>query len=500
MFEAAIDAIPIVFTPTRIGFLLLGTMAGVVVGALPGLGGVVGMSILLPFVFGMETYSGIALMMGLIAVIHTSDTFPSVLIGTPGSSGAQATIMDGYPLAQKGEASRALGASFMSSLLGGLFGAAFLFTLLFVARPIVQNLTSPRLFMLGVLGVCTVGSLMRGSALTGVISTALGLFLGTVGGAIGAPTYRYTFDTIYLMDGLPIAIVALAMFGIPELIDLLAGGGAVSDRPPIKGGLMKGVREVFSHKMLVLRSSLVGTAVGFTPGIGASVVDWLSYGVAERTVKKPHHFGEGDIRGVIAPESANNAKEGGALVPTLLFGIPGSATNALLLGGLILLGIQTGPNMVGADLPITLSILWTLTIANVFGTLACMALVIPISKMTGIPGKRIVPFLFVLIAIAAYQTTAQYGDFLVLGGLAVLGWTMKRAGWPRAPLLIGAVLSKNLERYLSISIGRYEYTWLTDPLVLVLAALSLLIMFGGARGAAGASSTKKEAKNVESDA
>ncbi|MPZ86559.1 MAG: hypothetical protein GEU81_00535, partial [Nitriliruptorales bacterium] len=247
------------------------------------------------------------------------------------------------------------------------------------------------------------------------------------------------------------------------------------------GGLLRGVRDVFHSKFLVLRSSIIGTGVGMIPGIGASVVDWLAYSLAKRTCRNSESFGKGDIRGVIAPESANNAKEGGALVPTLLFGIPGTATSAMLLGGLLLLGIQVGPTMVSTDLPVTLSIGWTLAVANVFGTMACLMLVLPMARLTAVPANRIMPFLIVVIIIAAYQSTLAWGDIIVLLGLGGLGWVMKRAGWPRAPLLIGAVLAVNVERYLHISVSRYGTDWLTDPVVIGIGIVSVLIVLGGTR-------------------
>ncbi|MCC5948351.1 MAG: tripartite tricarboxylate transporter permease [Nitriliruptoraceae bacterium] len=482
MLQAATEALLMIFTPDRMLFLVLGTLIGVVVGALPGLGGVVGMSLLLPFIFGMDTFDGVALMMGMIAVVHTADTFPSVLLGAPGSAGSQATIMDGYPLARQGQAARALAAAFTSSLLGGIIGAFTLFMLLNIARPLVLLLTSPRLFMLGLFGLATVGVLVRGSALTGVLSALAGLLLGAVGASVTGGVYRYTFDSIYLFDGVPLAIIALALFAIPEIIDLLISGEAVSKDGrggKLRGGMLRGVRDAFGNKFLVTRSAVLGTAVGMIPGLGSSVVDWLAYGVAERTTRGEKNFGDGDIRGVIAPESANNAKEGGALVPTLLFGIPGSATNAILMGGLLLLGIQVGPTMLTTDLNVTLGIVWTLALANVAGTIACFLLVGPIARVTFIPARQFMPFLIVLITIAAYQSSGNWGDIVALLVLGFTSWLMKRAGWPRAPLLIGAVLSGNLERYLSISANRYGTEWLTDPFVMVMAVLCLLMILGG---------------------
>ena len=477
MIDAAGEALVAMLSVERLWYILLGTLLGFVVGTLPGLGGIVGMSLLLPFIFGMDVHNGVALMMGMIAVVHTADTFSSVLLGAPGSAGSQATIMDGFPMAQNGEAARALGAAFGASLLGGIVGAIVLFSLLSVARPLVLALTSPRLFSLGILGLTTVGVLVRGRPIPGLLSALIGVFIGLIGGAIGAPVYRYTFGQIYLYDGLPIAITALAIFALPELTKVLREGGSISRRPTVSGGIATGLRDVGKNLPLVGGSASVGTAIGMVPGIGASVVDWVAYSLAQQFSRNSQEFGRGDVRGVIAPESANNAKEGGALVPTLLFGIPGTAVSAMLMGGLILLGIQVGPSMVTTDLPVTLTILWTLPIANIFGALLCIAMVTPIARLTSVNAAILAPYLAVIIVLAAYQSTFLWPDILWLVALAILGYLMLIGGWPRAPLIIGVVLSVNIERYLSISIGRYGASWMVDPFVIVVfvACLSMVI-------------------------
>ncbi len=212
MLDAALAALLTITDPTRLLMLVVGVAVGLLVGIMPGLGGTVGMSLVLPFIFGMDPNTAMALLIGMVAVIHTADTFPSVLLGVPGSSGSQATIMDGYPLAQKGEAGRAFGAAFFASMIGGVFGAAAIFALLPVARPLVLALGSPELFMLAILGLSMVGVLSGNKPILGVLAGALGLLLGSVGAAPAEPHYRYTFDLLYLFDGLPLAVVALGLF------------------------------------------------------------------------------------------------------------------------------------------------------------------------------------------------------------------------------------------------------------------------------------------------
>ncbi|MGH3356059.1 MAG: tripartite tricarboxylate transporter permease, partial [Nocardioidaceae bacterium] len=332
MFDVLGEALAQLLDPARLGWVVLGATVGFVVGMLPGLGGTVGMSILLPFVFGMDPYSGVALLIGMAAAVHTGDVYPSVLLGVPGSSGSQATVMDGYPLARAGKAARALGASLSASMIGGVIGAIALFGTIMVARPVILALESPQLFMLVLFGLAMVGILAQGTMLAGLLAGLIGALLGCVGAAPAAPEYRFTMGTLYLWEGIPLAVLVLGLFALPEMVDLLAGGESISKSAKLSGGLLSGVRSTLRHWFLVVRSSLLGVAVGVIPGLGGSVVDWIAYGVAKQTCRDSHTFGKGDIRGVIAPESSNNAKEGGALIPTLLFGVPGSGTTAVLLG------------------------------------------------------------------------------------------------------------------------------------------------------------------------
>ncbi len=469
----------IILDPTRLPFMFLGISVGLLIGLLPGLSGTVGMAILLPFVYGMDPFSGMAMLIGMAAVLHTGDTFPSILIGVPGSSGSQATIMDGYPLAKKGEAGRALGAAFFCSMVGGVIGGIVLFISIPLARPLVLAFGSPELFMLAILGLSMVGILAGNAPIRGVLVGLIGLMLGAIGAAPAVPEYRYTFESIYLFDGLPLAVVALGLFAFPEIIELLAKKQSIAKTEKLKGGWMDGIKDSLRHKWLIVRSSALGSIIGFIPGLGGSVVDWITYGITKQTTKDNENFGKGDIRGVIGPESANNAKEGGALIPTLLFSIPGSGTTAILLGGLSLMGIQAGPRMVNEDISITLSIVWTLVLANIFGAAACILLSKYIARLSLIPATKLVPFLLVILMVASYQSSRNFGDLILFVAIGLLGLVMKRLDWPRAPLLIGFVLSTATERYLWISMERYGFTWLLQPGVIVIGVLIIVLLFGG---------------------
>lgn len=481
LFHVAGDAFAQLFHWKSLLMMLTGIAVGLVVGILPGLGGTVGMSLLLPFIFGMEPNVAIPLLIGMTAVIHTGDTFPSVLIGVPGSSGSQATIMDGYPLAQQGQATRASGAAFFASMIGGVFGAFILFLILPIARPIVLAFGSPELLMLSILGLSMAGVLAGNKPVRGLVAAGLGLFVGGIGVAPAVAEYRFVFDQSYLWDGIPIAVLALGLFALPEMMDLLAAKQSIAKAEAMAKGWAQGLKDVLHHWKLVLRCSGIGVIVGFIPGLGGSVVDWISYGQVVQTSRDKSMFGKGDIRGVIAPESSNNAKEGGALIPTLLFGIPGSGATAILLGGFILLGLEPGPRMLSKNPDTVLIIIWTLALANVFGALACIVLSKQVAKLCFIPPAILTPFLLVIMLMGAYQSTRHWGDLIAFIVLGLLGWAMKHLEWPRAPFLIGFVLSDGIERYLWISMERYQFSWVSRPGVLVVAALTVALVYAGAR-------------------
>jgi TctA family transporter len=488
MIDALLAALANLMTLQHLGFMTLGVLVGLVVGVLPGLGGIVGLSLVLPFIYGMEQISALAMLIGLVAVIPTSDTFTSVLMGIPGSTASQATVLDGFPLAKRGEAARALSAAFSASMIGGLFGAVVLTGFVVIARPLILSFSSAELFALTVFGLSMVGVLSGGSLGKGVATAAAGLIVGAIGAAPATGEYRMEFGTLYLMNGIPLVIVALGLFAVPEIADLLRSGSSIAGTNKLGRGWMDGLRDTIRHKWLALRCSGLGAMVGAIPGLGGSVVDWIAYGHVVQTSKDRSQFGKGDIRGVIAPESANNAKEGGALIPTLLFGIPGSGSMAVFLAGLILLGIQPGPAMAERNLDITYSIVWTLALANVLGTFLCIVAAPGIARLTTIRYPLIAPFMIMVICFAAFQATRSLNDLVALIGVGMLGVLLKRFGWPRPAFLIGFVLATQAERYLYQAVQFYGWGFAARPLVIIIVALTIVSVWLGSRSHPGAAS------------
>lgn len=429
----------------------------------------------------MEPSYALAVMIGLQSVTTTSDTFPAVLMGIPGTSGSQATVVDGFPLSKKGEAARALGAAFSASLFGGVFGAAVLSVAIFGAIPIILAMGFGEQMMLIILALTMVGMLTGTNAIKGLAACGIGLMLGALGSAPVTGVERLSFGTEYLIDRIPLVIVGLGMFAVPEIVDLLRRQVTISETGVLGTGWLKGLRDTFTHWFIVLRCAVIGCLCGALPGLGNTVIDWIAYGHVVQTSRNKETFGTGDIRGVLAPESANNAKEGGALIPTILFGIPGSGSMALLLGGFILIGIEPGLGMITENLDLVYIIIWSVALANIIGAGTCLFLAVPIAKLTTIRYTLIAPFMFGIIFFAAFQATRDWGDLIALFVIGALGVYMKRFGWPRPALLIGFVLSGKVEASIYHTFQVYKLTFLERPIVLILALLILFSIYAAAR-------------------
>src|SRR5215510_1837588 len=482
MLQAAGEALLIILDPSRLGLLFLGVCMGLFLGILPGIGGIAGTALLIPFTYSLDPDAAMALLLGLSATNNTSDQISAIVLGAPGSASSAATTLDGFPMTKRGEAGRALGASYMASLMGGLFGAAVMGLALPLVRPIILYIGSPELLAMGVFGISMVAVLSGNTPLRGLTCACLGILLSMIGSDPQTGTLRWTMGQLYLWEGLPLVPLTLGIFALPELCDLLVGRTSIvakNKAVDTRTGLWLGIKDCFSHWFLVLRCSALGSFMGMIPGIGAAVIDWLSYGHALRTEKGAQQtFGTGDVRGVIAAESATNSREGGALVPTVVFGVPSSAGMAILLGAFIMHGLTPGPDMITKHLDITYSMVWSIALANILGSGLCFMFSGQFAKLSTLRYTLILPCILCLIFIGAYQGKRQWGDLYTLLTLGVLGWVLKHFKWPRPPLVLGFILGSDiLERYLFISIQRYGTEWLLNPLVIFLFGLAALSLF-----------------------
>ena len=483
MLSAASHALVLIMDPTRLLIMAGGVVLGLALGVVPGLGGIVGLALLIPFTYHMDAYSAFALLLGMAAVTTVSDLIPAVLFGVPGTVGAAATVLDGFPLAKQGQAARAFGAGYMASLVGGVFGALLLAVAIPVLRPVVLYLGSAELLSFCIFGLSMVATLSGKAPLRGLTAACVGLMLAMVGSDPQTGTQRWTFDTLYLWDHLPLVPVTLGMFALPELADMAISrigiNSAGKDGQPLPASSQwQGVRDVGRHWWLVLRCSGMGALLGAVPGIGSAVIDWMAYGHAVQTEKNPERFGTGDIRGVIAAESSNNAKEGGHLIPTIAFGVPAGASMALLLSAFLTHGFTPGPEMLTKHLDVTYSIIWTLTIAHVLGTIICLVASRWFAKLALIWVGLLVPAVLSIVFIGAFNGSQSWGDLASMAGFGLVGWVMKQLGWPRPPLILGFVLGETFERYLFISTELFGWSFVTRPVVAIVLVASAWIILG----------------------
>lgn len=487
MIDGMLAGLSLVLSWPTFGYLLLGVFIGMWVGAVPGLGGVVGLVLLLPFTFSMDAGPAFALLMGLYAVTSTSDTISAILLGIPGSVASQATILDGYPLAKKGHAGRAFGAAYTVSALGGVFGALLMAVSLPFILPVIFAFGIPEFLMLGLLGLTMVGVLSGNNIAKGLTVGLLGLLLTTVGYAEATGVPRFHLQTEYLLDGIPIIPIALGLFCIPELLEMAVKNTSISRvemSDDSRGGLLRGIKDVLRHRWLALRASLIGTYVGILPGLGGAIVDWIAYGHAVQSASDKSMFGKGDIRGVIAPEAANNASRAGALIPTVAFGIPGSLGAAILLSALVIKGLQPGPDMLTANLDLTFSMIWDIAIANVLAAGLLMLLSRQIAKVAFLPAHYVVPGVMVVLLMGAWVATSSMGDWWTCLAMGGLGYAMKQGGWPRPPLILALVLGTLIENNFQLTMQLHDgLSWMYQrPIVVIIELAIVVTIFLAARG------------------
>ncbi|MBT4940500.1 MAG: tripartite tricarboxylate transporter permease [Rhodospirillaceae bacterium] len=497
MLESMINGLLLVFQWPAIGYLFLGILIGMWMGAVPGLGGIIGLVLLLPFTYEMEAVPAFALLLGMYAVTSTSDTIASVMLGIPGTSASQATVLDGYPLAKKGQAARAFGAAFTVSAFGGVVGALIMAASLPILLPMILAFGVPEFFFLGVLGLTMVGALAGGSILKGLTVASLGLLLTTIGYAASTGVPRYTFEHDYLLESLPIIPVVLGLFALPELLEMAVRNTSIAriEASDSKDAtLMRGVRDVLENWWLTVRCALLGTYIGMLPGLGVSIVDWIAYGHAVQSAKDKSKFGTGDIRGVIAPEAANNATKAGALIPMIAFGIPGSLGTAILLGALVIKGLKPGPEMLIDHIELTFSMVWDIVIANLVAAGLLMIWSKQVAKVSFLPGHLLVPGVAVFVLMGAWLASAAMGDWVSCIAFGFLGYWMKQGGWPRPPLILAIVLGKLMEDNLQLSTQVYEgYSWITGrPIVLFIIALVVLTLILAVKGVIKTNNTPKK--------
>ncbi len=466
-------------------YLLLGTIVGLVFGIIPGLGGPTALALLIPLTFGLDTTAAMFLAGGIMGAIPFGGSVTAILLNTPGTAPNAATVFDGYPMTLQGRAGEALGAAAAASSLGGIFGILILFATLPLAREIILLFSPPEFFMLAVLGLCAIAVSSDGKMLKGLIAACFGLMIAFVGYDNVGGGVRFDFGFDYLWDGIPLIPSLIGLFAIAQIVSLFLAGGSITDNPSAVrvSRVGDGVLAVFRNWGTLLRGSAIGALVGAVPGVGGTVAAFLSYSVTVQTSKEPETFGKGNVLGVIAPEASNNAREGGSLIPTLAFGIPGSAEMAVFLGLLVLHGLQPGPSLLLNHMDVITSLMLSIAIASVLASVLCLMVARKLALITLIDVNFLVPIILAVSLVGAYALKSSMYDVIVAVVFGAVGYLMIRFDYPRLPLVIALFLGEILEVSYrqSMMIARGDWTvFFTRPLSLglfVLIVLSLSVPF-----------------------
>ncbi len=486
MWEGIAAGLSTVLVPTNLLLVATGCIAGTFIGMLPGLGPISAIALMIPITYGFDPASGMILMAGVYYGAIFGGSTSSILINAPGVAGTVATSFDGYPLAQQGKAGKALAIAAIASFAGGTIAAV----LLMVAAPALARVSlsfqSPDYLMLMILGLTAVSAFAsRGKVLQALIATVIGLVLSTVGTDPSAGIQRFTFGSLDLVDGISFLLLAMATFALSEalLSVLKQGSGTARDLAEAGediGSLKIEKEEVTQMAPAVARSSVVGFFVGVLPGAGATIASFLAYGMerALAPLKEKLKFGNGSVRGLAAPETANNAACTGSFVPLLTLGIPGSGTTAVMLGALISYGVQPGPQLFQNNPDVFWSVIISMYIGNVILLILNLPLIPYIARLLALPKQLLVPLILFFSLIGVYLVSFNTFDIYMMTAFAVAAIFLRLFDYPMAPLILGFILGgmmeDNLQRTMTLYDGSLRFLW-ERPVSMAIALLLVVV-------------------------
>ena len=484
MFPAGFDfAVSALSDPFVIGLIALGTLTGVLVGALPGLSSSMAIALLLPFSIYLDPIPAIALLSALYCAGTFGGSITAILINAPGAPPAVATAFDGYPMAVKGEAGRALGMAAVASVSGGIFSV---FVLLFAAPPLARVAYSfgpPEYFALAVFGLSMLASISREAPIKNLIGGCLGLAIATVGVDLTTGVERFTFGIAELYSGIHFIPVLIGLFAVTELLSQAGRLGEKVHGVTLSALKLPTRKDFRLVRGTILRSSGIGTLIGVLPAEGSTIAAMIGYNEAKRWSKVPEEFGKGAIEGVAGPEAANNAATGGAMVPTLALGIPGSATAAVILAGLQVHGLRPGPYLFQEQPGLIYSIFFAMLLANVMFLLIGLAGAKIFSRLSLVPATILWPTVFALCFVGSYGLEQSMVDVWVMLIAGLLGFILKQHGFGPAPIIMGLVLGGLIETSLAQSMIMFDQSWtgfLHRPVAVIFFVLALSSIFSPA--------------------
>jgi putative tricarboxylic transport membrane protein len=438
-------------------------------------------AILLPLTFNMPPATGLSMLASLYMGAMYGGSIAAILINTPGTPAAAATVLDGYPMAQQGRAGKALGISLFASLVGGLLSSIALLTIAPILGGVALQFGPVELFAVAVLGITIIGSLSQGSAIKGLLSGVVGLLLATIGMDPITGSARFTFGILNLYSGVSFTVALIGLFSIPQAIRLIEKDEkAQAVINSFKDKMLPTLAEIKQIGVTVIRSSFIGIFTGIIPGTGGDTACWFGYNEAKRFSKNRDNFGKGDIEGVAASEAANNAVVGGALIPTLTLGIPGSSATAIIMGALMVHGIMPGPTLMTEYADVTYTLIWALLISNFAMFLEGLLFTKAAIHVTRVPNKVLAPIIIILCVIGAFAINNSFFDVYMMLIFGLLGYFMDKIGMPTAPMVVGLILGQMLNVSLHQSLMISGGSWLiffSNPISTVLLIIAAISVF-----------------------
>ncbi|MFZ9068711.1 MAG: tripartite tricarboxylate transporter permease [bacterium] len=479
--EAIFSGLWALADPMLLLLIGLATLGGILVGALPGLNATNGVALLLPFTITMEPIAAIAVLTTIYCAATFAGAITAILINTPGTSASATTCLDGYPLAQRGEAGRALGMAAVSSTIGGIISVLCLMAAAPLLAGAAYKFAPPEYFALTVFGLSMLASIGEESSIKSIMSGAFGVLLATVGIDLLTTVERFTFGMNELTEGIGFVPVMIGVFGIAELLAQAGQLGIVRERITLRAIQLPSKADYQKTWKAILRSSGIGTFIGILPAEGATIASMIGYNEAKRWSKTPEEFGKGSIEGIAGSEAANNSATGGAMVPTLALGIPGSPTAAVILAGLMVHGLRPGPTMFTEQSTFVFAIFWSMLLVNVLFFFIGLYGARIFARATLIPLTILWPMVFLFSIVGAYALDQSMIDVWIALIFGVIGYLMRRYGFSVVSLAIGLILGGMLEKRLGQSMVMLDEQWwliATRPLSLFFLVLTVLALAG----------------------
>jgi putative tricarboxylic transport membrane protein len=455
MYEQVMPALEAFLSWPSPLYLFFGVLVGILFGILPGLGGPQALALLTPLTFKMDHSSAIALLIGAMSAIPLSGSLAAILLNLPGHAPSVASSFDGYPLTLQGKGGQAVGASAASALFSSIFGAIVLTLILPFGEKVVLAFSYPEFFMMALAGLTMIVTISRkGSMWKGMITALVGLMLAFFGTDPNTAISRFSFGSLYLYNGIQIVPALIGLFAVGEGLSMLHEKGTIAPSGLTKStkltGAVQGIKSIFSHFGVFIRSSLIGTIMGMIPGVGGAITTIVAYGQAVQTSKHPERYGKGEIAGVIAPEAANNSKDASGFIPSLIFGIPSHVEMVVLIGSLTILGIQPGPKLMQTDPGKVLEIIYALVAGNILTAILALFVGGYLTRLALISKQLLAPLIMAVSLVGAYALNGEIDDVVLALVFGILGHVMDRFEFPKInlviPLMVGSLIETSFHQ------------------------------------------------------